>query len=63
METYSSILAWEILWTEEPSRLYSPWCHKGVRHNLETEHQQFYGHTSHISSARKLHVASGYHVG
>ena len=24
----SSILAWEILWTEESGRLYSPWGHK-----------------------------------
>ena len=23
--THSSILAWRILWTEKPSRLYSPW--------------------------------------
>ena len=25
MAIHSSILAWEILWTEEPGRLYSPW--------------------------------------
>ena len=25
MATHSSILAWGIPWTEEPSRLYSPW--------------------------------------
>jgi len=25
MATHSSILAWEIPWTKEPSRLYSPW--------------------------------------
>ena len=25
MATYSSILAWEIPWTEEPGMLYSPW--------------------------------------
>ena len=31
MATHSSILAWEILWTEEPG---SPWGHKRVRHNL-----------------------------
>ena len=24
METHSSILAWDIPWTEEPGRLYSP---------------------------------------
>ena len=28
MATYCSILAWRIQWTEEPGRLYSPWCHK-----------------------------------
>ena len=28
MATHSSILAWKIPWTEEPSRLYSPWGHK-----------------------------------
>ena len=26
--THSNILAWEILWTEETGRLYSPWDHK-----------------------------------
>ena len=28
MATHSSILAWEIPWTEEPGGLYSPWGHK-----------------------------------
>ena len=28
MATHSSILAWEIPWTEEPGRLHSPWGHK-----------------------------------
>ena len=28
MATYSSFLAWEVPWTEEPGRLYSPWGHK-----------------------------------
>ena len=31
MATHSSILAWEIPWTEEPGGLYSPWGHKRVR--------------------------------
>ena len=31
--THSSILAWEIPWTEEPSRLQSMESHR-VRHNL-----------------------------
>ena len=26
--TYSSILAWRIPWTQEPGKLYSPWCCK-----------------------------------
>ena len=28
MVTHSSILAWRIPWSEEPSRLHSPWGHK-----------------------------------
>ena len=28
MATHSSILAWRIPWTEEPSGLYSPWDQK-----------------------------------
>ena len=36
----SSILAWEIPWTEELGRLYSPWGPKRVGHNLETKQQQ-----------------------
>ena len=28
MATHSSVLAWEIPWTEEPGRLYSPWGRK-----------------------------------
>ena len=35
MATYSSILAWEISWTEEPAR-YSPWGHKRAEHDLVT---------------------------
>ena len=34
MATHSSILDWEIPWTEEPSGLQS----QGVRHDLVTEH-------------------------
>ena len=40
MATYSNILAWEILWTEESSGLYSPWDRKRVRHNWVTKQQQ-----------------------
>ena len=40
MATHSSIVAWEIPWTEEPSS-YSPRGHKKVRHDSETKQQQF----------------------
>ena len=39
MATHSSILAWEIPWTEEPGGLQSLGCQK-VRHELATEEQQ-----------------------
>ena len=38
MATHSSILAWEIPWTEEPSKLQSMEKQR-VRHNLETKQQ------------------------
>ena len=37
MATHSSILAWEIPWTEEGL---NPWGHKRAGHNLVTKHQQ-----------------------
>ena len=37
--THSSILAWEILWTEEPGG-YTPWGQKRDRHHLGTKEQQ-----------------------
>ena len=37
MATHSSILAWEIPWTEEPSGLQSTELQR-VQHNLATEH-------------------------
>ena len=39
MATHSSILAWEIPRTEEPSELQSVGSQR-VRHNLSTKHQQ-----------------------
>ena len=39
MATHSSILTWEIPWTEDPGRLQSMGSQR-VRHNLETEQQQ-----------------------
>ena len=40
MAIYSSVLAWEIPWTEEPCKLFSPWGPKSVRYNLRTKQQQ-----------------------
>ena len=39
MVTHSSILVWEILWKEEPSRLQYMWSQR-VRHNWATKQQQ-----------------------
>ena len=39
MATHSSILAWEISWTEESGGLYSPWGCKRFRHDLATKQQ------------------------
>ena len=39
MATHSNILAWEILWTEEPCRL-QPWGHKRVGHDLTTKQKK-----------------------
>ena len=40
MATHSSILAWGMLWTEEPGRLHSPWSHieSGMTEQLSTHH-------------------------
>ena len=40
MATHSSILAWEIPWTEELGRLQST-DPKGIRHDLATKQQQW----------------------
>ena len=37
MATHSSILAWKVLWTEEPSRLHTVHEVTRVRHNLVTK--------------------------
>ena len=41
MATHSSILAWEILWAEEPGGLQSTGLQR-VRHDLVTKQQQQY---------------------
>ena len=40
MAIHSSLLAWEIPWTEDPGGLHSPWGHKRDGHNLATQQQQ-----------------------
>ena len=37
--THSSILSWEISWTEKPGGQYSPWGCKRVGYNLVTKQQ------------------------
>ena len=42
MATHSSIIDWEIPWTEELAG-YHPWGHKRVGHDLMTKQQQYPG--------------------
>ena len=35
--THSSIIAWKIPWTEDPTGGYSPWSHKRVGYDLATK--------------------------
>ena len=39
MATHSSILAWEIPWTEEPGRLH-PWGHQRAGRDVATKQQR-----------------------
>ena len=43
MATHSSILAWEVPWTEEPGRL-QPWGCKRIRRDSATKQQQRYNY-------------------
>ena len=45
----NNILAWEITWTEKPSRLWSMGFQR-VRHNLLTKQQEFIGYLQGLSS-------------
>ena len=62
MATHSSILAWEIPWTEEPGGLYSMKLQR-VRHNGITEHAQLLYNavlvsaTQHSESALSIHMS------
>ena len=42
MATHSSILAWEIQWTEEPGRLHTVHGVTRVSHDLVTKQQQYF---------------------
>ena len=60
MATHSSILAWEIPWTEEPGRLQSMELQR-IWHNLATEHQQQQPWVGHSHSAASGHWAGVCH--
>ena len=48
MATNSSVLVWEIPWTEEPGR-HRPWGHKKVGHDLATkQHPSHFLHSNNI---------------
>ena len=60
MATHSSILTWEIPWTEEPMVDYSPWGYKRVEHSLATKQQEFeYWHIEHLSQNHLLDMYMG----
>ena len=40
MATHPGILAWRILWTEEPDRLYSPWSRRESDTTEAAEHMR-----------------------
>ena len=49
MATYSSSFAWRIPWTEEPSRLYSPWGHTEPDTTEQLTHTILYIYVSKIT--------------
>jgi len=57
MATHSSILTWEIPWTEEPGGL-CPWSHTRTRHSLVTKQQHIY--ISHLLLFIHLLIDTGY---
>ena len=58
METHSSILAWEIPWTEEPGRLQSMGSHRGQYNLVTTQHPPLDGVPAYsvISGSLQPHV-------
>ena len=58
--THSSILVWEIPWTEKPVVDYSPWGRKRVEHSLATKQQEFeYLCIEHLSQNHLLDMYMG----
>ena len=56
MATHSSILAWEIPWTEEPARLQSVGCRR-VGCDLVTTHTHTHTHTRVLRSSARIQVS------
>ena len=54
MAAHSSVLAWEIPWTEKPGRL--PWGGRRVRYNLETKQQQQHYKKQNSNSGQKTNL-------
>ena len=59
MVTHSSILAWEITWTEEPGRLQSM-GRKRVRCDLATKQQHGFVSFCYVSTVKKLNNQKHY---
>ena len=53
MATYSSILAWKILWTEEPGRLQSMGLSRVFSNTTLQKHQFF---STQLSSQSNFHI-------
>ena len=48
MTTHSSILTWEIPWTEEPGRLFGPWGHERVGQGSSTRKPPLWADLAHF---------------
>ena len=55
MAIHSSMLAWEIPWTEKPGGLYSPWGHKESDTTEATEHSRNYYYQLHFTGEELSH--------
>ena len=52
MATHSSILDWEIPRTEEPGKLYGPWCHKESDVTRTEQQKPWFTYFSTIASVK-----------